>query len=126
MDGARLWESTHYYDKSEAQIAALFDSVYVSFYKGLGGIGGASAAVWAATQVWPMITSAVPGAGGVVCAILASVAMCSAGCGVGATATACGCCIVGCLTEGSYALFSSEPERESLREESGAKYSSVV
>lgn len=41
MDGARLWESTHYYGKSEAQIAALFDSVYVSFYKGLGGIGGA-------------------------------------------------------------------------------------
>lgn len=41
MDGARLWESTHYYAKSEAQIAALFDSVYVSFYKGLGGIGGA-------------------------------------------------------------------------------------
>ncbi len=41
MDGARLWESTHFYQKSLAEIADLFDSVYVSFYKGLGGIGGA-------------------------------------------------------------------------------------
>ncbi|MBL4659747.1 MAG: hypothetical protein JKY19_05280 [Alcanivoracaceae bacterium] len=41
MDGARLWESTHYYKKSLAQIADLFDSVYVSFYKGLGGLSGA-------------------------------------------------------------------------------------
>jgi len=40
LDGARLWESTPYYKKSPAQIAALFDSVYVSFYKGLGGITG--------------------------------------------------------------------------------------
>ena len=41
MDGARLWESTVYYHKSEAEIAQLFDSVYVSMYKGLGGLGGA-------------------------------------------------------------------------------------
>ena len=41
MDGARLWESRHFYDKSEAEIASLFDSVYVSLYKGLGGMGGA-------------------------------------------------------------------------------------
>ena len=41
MDGARLWESTHYYQKSLADIAALFDSVYVSFYKGIGGLSGA-------------------------------------------------------------------------------------
>lgn len=41
MDGARLWESTHYYQKSMADIAAMADSVYVSFYKGIGGIAGA-------------------------------------------------------------------------------------
>ena len=41
MDGARLWESTNYYEKTETQMSALFDSVYVSFYKGLSGIGGA-------------------------------------------------------------------------------------
>jgi threonine aldolase len=40
LDGARLWESTPYYKRSPAEIAALFDSVYVSFYKGLGGISG--------------------------------------------------------------------------------------
>lgn len=40
LDGARLWESTSYYKKSPAEIAELFDSVYVSFYKGLGGITG--------------------------------------------------------------------------------------
>ncbi len=40
MDGARLWESTEYYQKSLAEISSLFDSVYVSLYKGLGGIGG--------------------------------------------------------------------------------------
>ena len=41
LDGARLWESTHYYQKSLAEISALFDSVYVSLYKGIGGISGA-------------------------------------------------------------------------------------
>jgi len=35
-DGARLWEAAAAYDKSLAEICALFDSVYVSFYKGLG------------------------------------------------------------------------------------------
>jgi threonine aldolase len=40
LDGARIWESTSYYRKSLAEIAGLFDSVYVSFYKGLGGITG--------------------------------------------------------------------------------------
>lgn len=40
MDGARLWEATPYYRRPPAQIAALFDTVYVSFYKGLGGIAG--------------------------------------------------------------------------------------
>lgn len=41
MDGARLWQCPAAYDKSLAEIAALFDSVYLSFYKDLGGIAGA-------------------------------------------------------------------------------------
>lgn len=41
MDGARLWEAQPYYERSHAEIAALFDSVYVSLYKGLMGISGA-------------------------------------------------------------------------------------
>jgi threonine aldolase len=40
LDGARLWESTPFYGKTPARIAALFDTVYVSFYKGLGGLAG--------------------------------------------------------------------------------------
>jgi threonine aldolase len=40
MDGARLWESGPFYKRPLAQIAALFDTVYVSFYKGLGGPAG--------------------------------------------------------------------------------------
>ena len=41
MDGARLWESAAYYDRDYAAIAAGFDSVYVSVYKGIGGFAGA-------------------------------------------------------------------------------------
>lgn len=41
LDGARLFEILPYYRKSAAEICALFDSVYVSFYKGIGGIAGA-------------------------------------------------------------------------------------
>ncbi|MDA5193964.1 threonine aldolase family protein [Govanella unica] len=40
FDGARLWESAPYYGRSLAEISALADSVYVSLYKGLGGLGG--------------------------------------------------------------------------------------
>ena len=40
LDGARLWETQPFYNKSLAEIVALFDSVYVSFYKGLDGITG--------------------------------------------------------------------------------------
>jgi threonine aldolase len=40
MDGARLWESGPFYGREYREIAALFDSVYVSFYKGLGGLAG--------------------------------------------------------------------------------------
>jgi threonine aldolase len=41
MDGARLWEAQAGYGRSAAEIAAGFDSVYVSLYKGVGGLGGA-------------------------------------------------------------------------------------
>ncbi|MCK9685430.1 threonine aldolase family protein [Scleromatobacter humisilvae] len=41
MDGARLWESAAFYDKSYAEIAAGFASVYVSLYKGIGAFAGA-------------------------------------------------------------------------------------
>lgn len=40
LDGARIWECTPYYQRTPAQIAALFDTVYVSLYKGLGGLAG--------------------------------------------------------------------------------------
>jgi len=40
LDGARLWEAAAHYDRPPAEIAALADSVYVSFYKGLGGLAG--------------------------------------------------------------------------------------
>ncbi|HEX9097536.1 MAG TPA: beta-eliminating lyase-related protein, partial [Candidatus Dormibacteraeota bacterium] len=40
LDGARLWEATPWYGRPPAEIAALFDTVYVSFYKGLGAIAG--------------------------------------------------------------------------------------
>lgn len=56
MDGARLWESTAAYGKSASEICALFDTVYVSFYKGLGGITGAALlgdfAFIASSRVW--------------------------------------------------------------------------
>lgn len=41
LDGARLFEVLPYYGKTAAEICGLFDSVYISFYKGLGGIAGA-------------------------------------------------------------------------------------
>jgi len=44
LDGARLWEAVPYYERPHAEVAALFDSVYVSFYKGLGAIAGAALA----------------------------------------------------------------------------------
>jgi threonine aldolase len=43
-DGARIWESQPYYDRPLAEIVALVDSIYVSFYKGLGGLAGAALA----------------------------------------------------------------------------------
>jgi threonine aldolase len=41
LDGARLWEAQPYYARPHAEIAALFDTVYVSLYKGLEGLAGA-------------------------------------------------------------------------------------
>jgi threonine aldolase len=41
MDGARLWESQPFYGRSYADICRGFDSVYVSFYKMVGALGGA-------------------------------------------------------------------------------------
>jgi threonine aldolase len=77
LDGARLWESTPFYGKRPAQIAALFDTVYVSFYKGLGGIAGtclageeeliAEARTWRKRHggtlfgMWPMAAAALAG-----------------------------------------------------------------
>jgi threonine aldolase len=56
LDGARLWEAAPYYERSYAEVAALFDSVYVSFYKGIGGLAGAALAgsedVIAEARVW--------------------------------------------------------------------------
>ena len=44
FDGARLWEAAAGYGIGLDELAALADSVYVSFYKGLGGLGGAAVA----------------------------------------------------------------------------------
>jgi threonine aldolase len=56
LDGARLWEAQPFYGRDLAEIAGLFDSVYVSFYKGLGGMAGAALAaeedVVAEARIW--------------------------------------------------------------------------
>lgn len=44
FDGARLWECGPHFGRSLPEIAALADSVYVSFYKTLNGISGAALA----------------------------------------------------------------------------------
>ena len=41
VDGARLWEAAAGYDRSPRSIVDDADSVYISLYKGLGGMGGA-------------------------------------------------------------------------------------
>jgi len=40
LDGARLWESAAGYGRTPAEICGLFDTVYVSFYKGIGALAG--------------------------------------------------------------------------------------
>ena len=56
LDGARLWDCQPYYQRSYAEIAALFDTVYVSFYKILAGISGAVLAgprdIIAESRIW--------------------------------------------------------------------------
>ena len=56
LDGARLWQCRAFYGRDYAEIAGLFDSAYVSFYKDLGGIAGAVLAgpkdFIAAARVW--------------------------------------------------------------------------
>ncbi|MDN3357950.1 beta-eliminating lyase-related protein [Actinomadura sp. DC4] len=56
FDGARIWESTPYLGHSLSEVAALADSVYVSFYKTMRGISGAalagSGALAAYARVW--------------------------------------------------------------------------
>ena len=44
LDGARLWESAPHLGHDLHEVAALADSVYVSFYKGLRGLAGAAVA----------------------------------------------------------------------------------
>ncbi|MGZ4596773.1 MAG: threonine aldolase family protein [Actinomycetes bacterium] len=77
LDGARLWECGPFYDRPLAEIAGLFDSVYVSFYKGLGGLAGccllgddevvAQAREWRSRHggtlfaMWPYAASALVG-----------------------------------------------------------------
>jgi threonine aldolase len=77
FDGARLWETTHHFGQDLPTIAGLADSVYVSFYKTLGGISGAalagdadfvaSARAWRhryggnVFQQWPAALSALTG-----------------------------------------------------------------
>lgn len=41
LDGARLWECAPFYGRGYEEICAGFDSVYVSFYKGIGALPGA-------------------------------------------------------------------------------------
>ena len=56
MDGARLWECAAWYGTPYARIADGFASVYVSIYKGLGGLAGAvlagDGAFVAQARVW--------------------------------------------------------------------------
>jgi len=44
LDGARLWQCGPFYARPLAEIAQLFDTVYVSFYKDLGAPAGAALA----------------------------------------------------------------------------------
>ncbi len=56
LDGARLWEAQAGYNRPFPDICRGFDSAYVSFYKGIGALGGAmllgSSAFTARAKVW--------------------------------------------------------------------------
>ncbi len=67
LDGARVWQAAPAYGRTLAEIAALFDSVYVSFYKDVGALPGAmllgpkdfidEAAVWQRRQGGTLYTA---------------------------------------------------------------------
>ncbi len=67
LDGARVWQVAPAYGRSLAEIAALFDSVYVSFYKDVGALPGAmllgpadfidEAAIWQRRQGGTLYTA---------------------------------------------------------------------
>ncbi|MER7078267.1 L-threonine aldolase [Saccharopolyspora kobensis] len=77
LDGGRIFEAQPFYDRPHAEIAGLFDTVYVSLYKGLQGVRGAvlagdeetvaEAAVWrkrlggAIPNAWPLALGALAG-----------------------------------------------------------------
>jgi len=77
LDGARLWLCPPYYGRGLREIAALFDTVYVSLYKDLGAPGGCllagsahvidEARVWRTRHggrvfsVWPYVLAAERG-----------------------------------------------------------------
>ncbi|GLY63599.1 threonine aldolase family protein [Amycolatopsis taiwanensis] len=77
LDGGRIFEAQPFYDRPHAEIAGLFDTVYVSLYKGLQGTRGAvlagdeatmaEAAVWrrrlggAIPDAWPLALGALVG-----------------------------------------------------------------
>jgi threonine aldolase len=56
LDGARLWQCGPFYKRPLSEIAGLFDTVYVSLYKDLGGLGGCVLAgpedVIAEARIW--------------------------------------------------------------------------
>jgi threonine aldolase len=56
LDGARLWQCGPFYERPLDEIAALFDTVYVSFYKDLGAPAGCALAgpaeLIAQARVW--------------------------------------------------------------------------
>ena len=55
-DGARIFEASAGYGCDIEELSALFDSVYISFYKGLGGLSGSallgSAAFCCEARIW--------------------------------------------------------------------------
>jgi threonine aldolase len=77
LDGARIWEAQTYYRRPLDEIAALFDTVYVSLYKSLQGVRGAvlasdattidAARVWrqrlggGIRDAWPLALAALTG-----------------------------------------------------------------
>jgi threonine aldolase len=77
LDGARIWEAAPYYDRPHSEIAGMFDSSYVSLYKGLLGLSGSvlagsedvidQARVWrrrhggTLARLFPFAAAALPG-----------------------------------------------------------------